>query len=160
MVLLSGAVGRSRTRGEAFKDWVNSPEVTGWFLVVVSVLCAVFAVVNYRAAAALRDFGVRVPATILQVHEGKDAYVVVKFTAVDGAEFTAEVGNFYWSPKPRVGGHATIIYDPDDPTGNVADARMGPDFFTVWCLVAGAVVAGLLVRPTFTGRIDWRKMAR
>ena len=39
-------------------------------LVVTAMLCAAFAVVNYRKATALRDFGVRVTATVLEVHEG------------------------------------------------------------------------------------------
>ena len=49
--------------------------------------------------------------------------------------------------------------DPDDPTGNVADVRMGPDFFTVGS-GGGSLVAGGLVWPTWTGRLDWDRLRR
>jgi hypothetical protein len=70
----------------------------------------------------------------------------------------AEVGNFSWSPEPRVGDRPTVLYDPADPVNNVADVRSGPDFLTPWLVGIGGLVAGALVVPTIRGRIDWKSL--
>ena len=45
-----------------------------------------------------------------------------------------------------------------DPAGSVADARTGPDFLSVRLLGLGAALAGALMVPTRTGRLDWNKL--
>lgn len=138
---------------------MNSPKVTAWFLVVVALGCALGAVVAYGAATTLRDHGVRVQGEVVEVHtERRDDYVVVRFQDSHGEEVRAEVGNYIWSPTPQVGDRPQLVYDPEDPSGNVADVRAGPDFFSVWALVIGAGVAAALVAPTWTGRLDWNKL--
>lgn len=71
---------------------------------------------------------------------------------------TAEVGNYRWDPKPKVGDQPALLYDPGDPSGNVADVRRGPDFFSVWALIVGGLLAAGLVWPTWTGRLGWDKL--
>lgn len=129
-------------------------------MVIACVGCAAGTWVSYAHATALRDHGVRTQATVLKVHDGKSSYVLLEFEAEDGRRVTAEVGNYYWDPHPRVGDRPVIVYDPDDPEFNVADVRTGPDFFTVWFLAGCTVVAGALIAPTFSGRIDWDAWAR
>lgn len=122
---------------------------------VTAAICAVFCVGTYRDAVTLRDHGVRATATVLEVHDGKSSWVVLRFTSGTGREVTAEVANYRWDPHPRFGDRPTIIYDPSDPSGLVADVRTGPDFVAPWLLGAGGVLAAALVWPSFTGRIDW-----
>ncbi len=68
------------------------------------------------------------------------------------------MGNYLWDPSPRAGDDADLLYDRDDPAGNVADVRMGPDFFSVWALLAGGLLAGALVWPTWSGRLGWNRL--
>jgi hypothetical protein len=139
---------------------VNSPLVSGSLLGVVAVAAAVGAVACWTDAVALRDHGIRAEALVLQVHGGKNSYVVLEFATRDGRDVTAEVGNYSWRPTPRSGDTATILYDPADPTGNVADVRTGPDFLAAWLLGAGAVIAAVVSVLTFQGRIDWDRFSR
>lgn len=60
--------------------------------------------------------------------------------------------------RRKVGDRPHLIFYPADPPGNVADERTGPDFFTVWALVLGALVAMVLAVPTWSGRLDWNKL--
>jgi len=90
--------------------------------------------------------------------ERRDNTVVVRFPDIRGNEVTAEVGNYRWEPKPRVGDRPELVYDPDNPSGNVADVRMGPDFLSVRAFTAGALVAAALAVPTWTGRLDRNKL--
>lgn len=124
------------------------------------VLCVVGAISQYEDAVTLRDHGVRAPAVVTAVHGGRDSYVTLEFTTATGEDVTADVGNYRWSPSPKVGDTPTVIYDPRDPSGLVADARQGPDFFVVWLIAAGGVFAAVMWWLTFTGRIDWREAAR
>jgi hypothetical protein len=149
-------VGKRRRR-RSFEHWVNSPRTAGWFLVIIAAVCAVFAVSTYQNAVALRDKGLTAEAEVLEVHDGRSGYVVLRFRTQEGRDVTADVGNYYWRPKPRVGDRQTVLYDPAQPDGNVADTRMGPDFMATWFLGVGGVIAAGLVRPTFTGRINWRQ---
>ncbi len=126
--------------------------------------CAVFCLggvgVSYSAAVELRDHGIRTPAVVTAVQDGRSSYVTVRFTTPAGTTVTADVGNYDWQPEPRVGDQPAVVYDPDDPTGNVADIRMGPAFLTPWLLAAGAVAAGGAFLGTWTRRIDWARAAR
>jgi uncharacterized protein DUF3592 len=150
-----------RKKPNRFAAFVNSPQVVAWFLILVALGCGLGAVAAHSAAAALRDHGQRVVGEVVEVHDvRRDSYVVVRFRDIRGADVTADVGNYRWDPQPQIGDKPELLYDPDDPTGNVADVRMGPDFFTVWALVAGSLVAGGLVWPTWTGRLDWDRLRR
>lgn len=149
---------RSR-KPNRFVAFVNSAKVVAGFLILVTLGCVLGTMVAYQNATALRDHGVRTVGELVDIHEGgRDSYVVVRFQDSQRAEVSADVGNYLWDPKPRVGDRPSLLFDPQDPEGNVADARMGPDFFSVWALAVGAVIAGALVVPTWTGRLDWDKL--
>ena len=151
----------SRKQPNRFAAFANSPKVVAWLLALVALACGVGAFVAYDAASSLRDHGQRVVGAVVAVHDGgRDDYVVARFVDSDGRTVTAEVGNFRWDPKPRVGDQPELLYDPVDPSGNVADVRMGPDFFSAWALIFGALLAAGLVWPTRTGRLDWDKLRR
>lgn len=138
---------------------MNSRRVASALLVVVAIGCLFGLAIAYESAASLRDHGIRASGEVVEVHtERRDNFVVVRFSDVRGREISAEVGNYRWEPRPRVGDTAELIYDPDNPSGNVADARMGPDFFSVWAFAVGALAAALLVVPTWTGRLDWNRL--
>jgi hypothetical protein len=143
-------------RRRSFKEWSNSPGVAGAFLAVTAVVCAVAAVVNHHNAVALRDHGLRTRGLVVDVHDGKNSYVVVEFVTTAGEQ----VGNYYWRPHPRSGDTPELLYDPDDPTGNVADVRMGPDFFSFWAAALGGLLAAVTSWLTFTRRIDWMRWTR
>lgn len=148
-------------RPNRFLTFVNSAKVVAGLLVLTTLGCAAGTVVAYQHAAGLRDHGVRTIGEVVEVHDsGKDNHVVVLFRDNQGAEVSADVGNYLWDPTPRVGDHPELIFDPEDPKGNVADVRMGPDFFSVWALVLGAAIAGVLIVPTWTGRLDWNELRR
>lgn len=141
--------------------FVNSAKVAAGFLVLATLGCAAGTVVAYQSAIGLRDHGVRTIGEVVEVHDiGRDDHVVVLFRDNQGVEVSADVGNYLWDPTPRVGDHPEVLFDPEDPKGNVADVRMGPDFFSVWALASGAVIAGVLIVPTWTGRLDWNKLRR
>jgi hypothetical protein len=148
-----------RKQPNRFVAFVNSPRIAASFLVLVTLGCAVGAVIAHGAASALRDHGSRATGEVVEVHtERRDNYVVVRFQDARGHEIMADVGNYMWDPEPKVGDRPQVVYDPDDPSGNVADTRTGPDFLTVWALVAGGLLAAALVAPTWTGRLDWNKL--
>lgn len=148
-----------RKKPNVFAAFMNSSKVVAWLLVLVAVGCGVGALVAYGSATVLRDRGVRVQGEVVEVHtERRDNYVVVRFSDVKGDMVRADVGNYIWDPTPSVGDRPRLVYDPDDPSGNVADARAGPDFFSVGALVVGALLAAMLVAPTWTGRLDWTKL--
>ena len=147
-----------RRKPNRFAAFMNSPKVATAFLLLVLIACGVGAVFAYDTATALRDNGLVTTGEVVEVHdERRDSYVVVQFEDAQGHEVTADVGNYRWSPSPREGDRPQIVYDPDNPSGSVADTRMGPDFFSVWALAIGALVAGALIGPTWTGRLDWNK---
>lgn len=149
----------SSTTSGRFAAFMNSSKVVSWLLVAVSFGCLFGGVVAYQNAVALRDHGARAIGSVIAVEDTRrDSYVVVRFTTNGGSEVTAEVGNYLWDPSPQVGDEANLLYDRNDPTGNVADVRMGPDFFSVWALLAGALLAGALVWPTRSGRLDWNRL--
>jgi hypothetical protein len=135
-----------RKQPNRFAAFANSPKVAAWFLTLVAVACGAGACVAYDAASSLRDHGQRAVGAVVEVRDGsRDSYVVVHFVDGQGRDVTAEVGNYRWDPKPKVGDQPELLYDPDDPSGNVADVRTGPDFFTVWALVLGGLLAAGLV---------------
>jgi hypothetical protein len=115
--------------------------------------------ITLRAATTLEDRGQRAVAEVIDVHDSRrNQYVVVRFRDGAGREVLAEVENYSWDPQPQVGDRPEVLYDPAGPEGNVADVRMGPDFFTVWACALGSRVAVALVRPTWTGRLDWARL--
>lgn len=138
---------------------MNSRRVASALLGMAAVGCIAGIAWTHDAATALRDHGVRVVGEVVEVHtQGRDDFVVVRFSDARGHEVSAEVGNYRWQPTPRVGDRPELIYDPDNPAGNVADARLGPDFFSVWAFALGALASASLVVPTWTGRLDWNKL--
>jgi hypothetical protein len=138
---------------------MNSRRVVSALLALATLGCIAGVAIAYDSATALRDRGARTAGEVIEVHaERRDNFVVVRFSDTHGQTVTAEVGNYRWEPAPRVGDRPELIYDPDNPSGNVADARTGPDFFSVWALALAAVVSALLVVPTWTGRLDWDKL--
>jgi len=143
-----------------FIVWSNSRRVVLCFLAFCALVCVGGVGVSYSDAVALRDHGIRTPAVVTAVHGGRSSYVTVRFTTRAGTTVTADVGNYDWQPDPQVGDEPTVVYDPDDPPGNVADVRMGPDFLNPWLLAAGAVAAAGAFFGTWTGRIDWARAAR
>ncbi|GAA1826393.1 hypothetical protein GCM10009682_52580 [Luedemannella flava] len=135
---------------------MNSPRSIGWQAVAVGVICLVFSVWAYRDAAALRDHGMISTATVTEVYdEGRSDFVVLEFVTADGRVIEAETSNYRWDPKPEIGDRASIVYDPRDPTGNVADVRNGPDFLAAWLFAAGAAVAAVLAPLSFRGLLRW-----
>lgn len=149
---------RNRVWRSTFVRWSNSPKVVASFLLFAFIACAGGLIVSYQNATALRDHGRSATARILEVHRGKSSYVLLSFEGANHQQVIAEVGNFSWSPEPRVGDRPTVLYDPADPVNNVADVRSGPDFLTPWLVGIGGLVAGALVVPTFRGRIDWKSL--
>lgn len=148
-----------RKQPNRFAAFMNSPRVAAWFLLVLAVGCGGGAIVANVNATALRDHGRVTTGEVVEVHdERRDNYVVVRFQDARGREVSAEVGNYRWDPKPQVGDRPEIVYDPDNPSGNVADTRTGPDFFSVWAFVVGGLMAAALVVPTWTGRLDWNTL--
>jgi hypothetical protein len=148
-----------RGKANRFAAFMNSPKVTAALLLLVMLACGIGAVFARGAATALRDHGLVTTGEVLEVHdERRDNYVVVRFEDDHGREVTADVGNYRWSPRPQVGDRPQLVYDPDNPSGSVADTRNGPDFFSVWALAIGALLAGALIGPTWTGRLDWNKL--
>jgi hypothetical protein len=143
-----------------FIEWSNSRRTVLWFLAICLAGCVIGVYIAYTNAVTLRDHGVRTQAVVTEVHGGRDASVTLQFTTRDGRAITADVGNYDWSPHPRVGDTPTIVYDPRDPRGLVADARLGPDFLAAWFLAAGSVLAAVAFILTYTGKIDWMRMAR
>ncbi|MEV0878754.1 DUF3592 domain-containing protein [Micromonospora echinofusca] len=86
----------------------------------------------------LNTYGVRAPATVLEVHGlQRDSYVVASFTTADGHHVVTRVSDYYWRPRPRVGDAATVVYDPASPDAIVRDVRMGGDYRTAWLGVGG-----------------------
>lgn len=150
-------VGRMR---RSFIEWSNSRRTVLWFLGICTRACIFGAYIAYTNAVTLRDHGVRARAVLTAVHDGRDSSVTLQFTTRDGRSVTADVGSYYWSPHPRVGDTPTIIYDPTDPSGLVTDARLGPDFFVVWLVAVGGVIASVVFVLTYTGRINWLAIAR
>lgn len=127
---------------------------------IVTVCCLAGGWYSLGLATALRDHGVRTQGEVTEIHDaGRDDYVVVRFHDVQGEEVVADVGNYRWDPEPRIGDKPEVIYDPANPDGNVADARLGPDFSAPIFLGIGAALAAVLVWPTFTGRLDWNRLA-
>jgi hypothetical protein len=130
------------------------------FLAFWVLFCVGCVAVSYSEAVALRDHGIRTPAVVTAVQDGRDSYVTVRFMTRAGTTVTADVGHYEWQPEPRVGDGPTVVYDPDDPAGNVADVRMGPDFLSPWLFAAGAVAAAGAFLGTWTDLIDWGRAAR
>ena len=138
---------------------MNSSRVAAAFLAVTAIACLAGVVFTYQSATALRDQGVRATGEVVEVHTlRRDNFVVVRFVDADGNVVNADVGNYQWEPTPQVGDRAQLIYDPADPSGNVVDQRTGPNYFAVWALALGALVASALAGPTWTGRLDWNKL--
>lgn len=156
--MLVVSVGPARRR---FIEWSNSRGFVLWFLSFWVVVCIGGIAVSYSEATRLRNHGVRTEAVVTYVHDThSDPYVTVHFTARDGSSVSADVGNWDWSPAPHVGDARTVLYDPSDPSGLVADTRLGPDFFVEWLFGGGAVVAAVVFVLTYTRRIDWAAGAR
>ena len=125
------------------------------------VFCVGAVLVSYSDAATLRDHGVRAEAVVTGVHEGsRDSYVTVDFSTRTGRSVSAEVGNWDWSDEPHVGDMQTVLYDPSDPSGLVADTRQGPDFLATWLFAAGFVACLVLFVLTYSGRINWSGKAK
>lgn len=142
-----------------FTAFVNSPTVAALLLATTAVGCFFGAAVAYDSATALRDHGRRAAGLVVEVHaERRDNYVVVEFYDTVGKQVTAEVGNYRWDPVPQVGDRPELVYDPQDPSGNVADVRTGPDFPSVWAFAVGGLLATALAVPTATGRLDWNTL--
>jgi hypothetical protein len=149
-----------RPRRRTFTQWINSDPVIGTLCAAIALGCGGGAIDTHAQAVALRDHGIHTTAVVTQTHGGRDSYVVLDFTTRDGQRVTARVGNYDWRSTPRIGDQPTILYDPADPEGNVADTRLGPDFVESWLLGIAAVVAALVSALTYTGRIDWWRIYR
>lgn len=150
-----------RRQPNTFAAYANSPKVAASFLALVAVLAGVGALVAYDAASSLRDHGRHAVGAVVEVHDGaRDNHVVARFVDGHGRVVTAHVGNYRWDPIPKVGDRPELRSNPDYPAGNVADVRMGPDFFSVWAFALGGLLAAVLVWPTWTGRLDWDKLRR
>lgn len=85
-------------------------------------------------------------AEIVDVHDpgGRGtSWVVVEFATRSGERVRAEVEDWYWQPKPRVGDQGRVRYDPAEPESYVRDARWDPSVFDV--LVPGGLAGLFLV---------------
>lgn len=144
---------------------VNSQKAAAGLLALTSLTCGLAAFVMHGEATTLREHGFLAIGKVTEVHESEhrydgDSYVVVEFQDSSGEVVVADVTNYRWDPAPEVGDRPELLYDPGDPSGNVADARVGPDFFSVGALTIGALVAAVLTWPSWTGRLDWNKFRR
>ncbi|MCX4385602.1 DUF3592 domain-containing protein [Micromonospora peucetia] len=100
----------------------------------------------------LNTYGVHAEATVLEVHSlGRNSYVVASFTTADGHHVVTQITDYYWSPRPRVGDAATVLYDPASPDAIVRDIRIGDESLTAW------VFFGLVVTLVSGGGVSlWR----
>lgn len=103
---------------------------------LLGAVCALFGASSYDKAGTLRDHGVRTTATVVFVTIAKNGRTVVT-----------------WDPYPKDGDQREIVYDPADPSGNVADVATGPSFGTAWLCGLGAAVAWLAAVAMVTGRV-------
>ncbi|MDP9861050.1 MULTISPECIES: DUF3592 domain-containing protein [Streptosporangium] len=71
----------------------------------------------------LRDHGLRAQATVVEVHGGRNSYVMAEFTTNQGQFVLVKVEAYCWTPRPQVGDTATLIYESDNPA-NVQDTRI------------------------------------
>ncbi|SOD74679.1 uncharacterized protein DUF3592 [Jatrophihabitans sp. GAS493] len=124
-------------------------------LLLVGVFVILLSLNALDDAQALRDHGVRAEARIVAVHDGakpSTSFVTLVFQGPKG-EVRADVGNFKFSPEPKVGQRPTVVYDPRDPAGNVADIRMGPEMALPLVGIIAGVVAVCVAVLAFFGFI-------
>ncbi|BEP16367.1 hypothetical protein acdb102_46780 [Acidothermaceae bacterium B102] len=152
---------RARRLHGSFVETTNSRTFVLAFWTFWFAFCVGGVLLSYHDAATLRDHGLRAEAVVTDVHDiPKDSYVTVQFSTRTGRSVSAQVGNWDWSPEPRVGEVRTVIYDASDPSGLVADARQGPAFIVTWIFAGGLVGSSVLFVLTYTRRIDWSGTAK
>nr|BFE77582.1 hypothetical protein GCM10020093_001830 [Planobispora longispora] len=92
--------------------------------------CVLFSVVTGRSALNLRN-GAEAPATVLEVDRPASwrwGGIMVDFTTLEGDQVVTWIDDFPVRPVLKPGDRITVLYDRDDPSGNVVDRRVGPDF--------------------------------
>lgn len=152
---------RTGRQHRRFIEVTNSRTFVLVFFAFWLVVCVAGVLLSYSEAATLRDHGLRAQAVVTQVHDApKDSYVTVHFSTGTGRSVSAQVGNWDWSPEPHVGDVRTVVYDPSDPSGLVADARQGPAFIVTWLFGAGFIACLVLFLLTYSRRIDWSGTAK
>ncbi len=93
--------------------------------------------------AKLRDSGHRATARVLEVRIGgkSPTYADVRFVTDDGRDVTAEVEVTATERYPDVGDEIAVVYDPNDPSDEVAVAEVHQVFYWVdvllWVPVLG-----------------------
>jgi hypothetical protein len=152
---------RARRLHGSFIESTNSRSFVLAFWAFWLAVCVGGVLLSYFDASKLRDHGLHAEAVVTDVHDTpNDSYVTVHFSTRTGRSVSAQVGNWDWSPEPHVGEMRTVIYDPSDPSGLVADARQGPAFIVTWLFAAGLVACSVLFVLTYTRRIDWSGTAK
>lgn len=100
-------------------------------------------------------------AEVMDVHvewwRRSSGYVLVEFEDRAGDTIETRVHSYTWD-DPRRGDSVDVLYDPKYPH-NAVGADIEPDYLVTWLVSVGGLVAGVLIWPTWTGRIDWRKLA-
>ena len=136
--------------------------VVGFDVVAVAfALGCVFAGMHERAEyEALDTRGALATATVTDVGHGwglsrsRRTEVYVDFETPAGPVHHARTSAFFWSDgAPDVGDHALVLYDPEDPAGNVRDVRVQPAREIPWLYGLGgpalaAVGIWRMHRPT------------
>ncbi|WDZ82178.1 DUF3592 domain-containing protein [Micromonospora cathayae] len=145
--------------------WLRHPWCSALALAVGTTVFGYLGVESAHHTYRLNHHGVPAGATVREVNaQAREAYVVVAFTTADGRQVRAEVTEYRWHPRPRVGDAARVVYDPAAPADIVRDARWGDDYLDAWFALGLAVALGVgggvfLVRTWSMWREnaeDWR----
>lgn len=141
---------------------MNSRGVVAGFLVVVAFVCSAGVLISYQETTALRERGLAATGEVVEVHHGfgraSSSYVRVRFEDREGAAIDARVYSDKWA-GPQPGDEVEVLYDPLHPH-HVVGAGIRPDFVATWLWGLGGLAALAVIRPTWTGRLDWRKLSR
>nr|WP_296073052.1 DUF3592 domain-containing protein [uncultured Actinoplanes sp.] len=123
-----------------------------WLYVTLGVIVVLgFAVATFQVWTndnALRDRGRRTSARVVEIGTGKKNRVHVEFTTEQGRRVEALVGQGDEAPgaRVRVGDEIPVVYDTENPTDDVRDAR-APQNHKVAYLLLGVTIAGAVALP-------------
>ena len=133
------------TRRQRLRRWLDrspaAPVVVGFDVVsAVFALGCVLAALHLQAQyRALDTRGATATATVTDVtpvwalSRSRRNEVYVDFETPAGTVHHAKTNGFFWSDgPPHVGDEAVVLYDPEDPAGNVRDERVAPARETPW----------------------------
>lgn len=136
-------------RGSRLEYWV--------VVALLSLACLGFSGAGVLQAHDLRVLASRgelADAQVIDVHDGKDAYITVRFVTGTGAEIEGETSNFV---DRDLGDRIQVLYDPADPY-RFQDQAWGIDYVPPGiCLVSGLGFAVWTFYVLRRGIPDWMK---